>query len=61
MAFNAFAFRPAQIHAQQHGGPVLRLGAAGAGLDGHDGVEVIGFAGEQRPGFQFADVVFGGG
>ena len=55
---NAFTFRPAEIHAQKHGSPILRLGAAGAGLDGHDGVEVIGFAGEKCPGFEFADVSF---
>ena len=42
----AFALRPAQIHAQQNRSPILRLGATGAGLDGHDGVEVIVFAGE---------------
>ena len=27
------AVRPLQIHAQQHGGPILRFGAAGAGLN----------------------------
>src|SRR5690606_39322833 len=26
------AFRPARVHAQQHRGPVLALGAAGAGV-----------------------------
>ena len=40
-----FLFRPAQIHAQEHFGPVLRFGAAGAGFDGDDGVEAIVFAG----------------
>src|ERR1700722_1631530 len=54
----AFAFCPAQVHAQEHGGPILRFGAAGARLDGHDGVEMIGFAGEKRPGFQLAVEVF---
>ena len=29
---------PAQVHAQQHLGPVLRVGAAGAGAHGDDGV-----------------------
>ena len=53
------ALRPAQIHAQQNGGPVLRLRAAGAGLDGHDGVQVIVFAGEQRLRFEFGDIRFG--
>jgi len=55
---HTFAFRPPEIHAQQYGGPVLRFGAAGAGLDGHDGVEVIAFSGEQRLGFQVGDVIF---
>ena len=32
------AFRPAQIHPQQHLGPVLRLGPAGARMDGDDRV-----------------------
>ena len=39
------ALSPAQVHAQQHFGPVLRLRAAGAGLDGEDGVQAIAFAG----------------
>jgi hypothetical protein len=34
----------------------LRFGSASAGLDGHDGVEVIGFSREERFGFQFGDV-----
>jgi hypothetical protein len=54
------ALRPSQIHAKKNGSPVLRFGAAGAGLDGHDGVEVVGFSGEERFGFQFGDVGIGG-
>ena len=38
---------PALVHAQQHFGPVLALGAAGAGVDFDIGVETVGFAGEQ--------------
>jgi hypothetical protein len=38
----------------------LRLGTASSGLNGHDGVEVIGFAREERLGFQVADVSFRG-
>ena len=57
---HALSFRPAKVHAEQDGGPVLRFGAARAGLDGHDGVEVIAFAGEERLGFQVGDVRFGG-
>ncbi len=48
----AVLFSPARIHAQQHRGPVLALGAAGAGMDFEIGVEAIGLAREQR--FQLA-------
>ena len=58
---DALALRPAQIHAQEDRSPVLGLGAACARLDGHDGVEMIGLAGEQRARLLFGDVVFGGG
>ena len=50
------ALRPTQVHAKKDGCPVLRFRPARAGLDGHDGVEVIGFPGEERFGFQFGDV-----
>ena len=40
-------FRPAEIHAQQHLGPVLALGAAGTGVDLEEAVEAIGLAREQ--------------
>ena len=38
LGLEAAPLAPAQIHAQQHLGPVLRLGAAGAGLDVDEGV-----------------------
>ncbi len=41
-------FRPAQVHAQQHVGPVLRVGAARAGVDRADRVAVVVLTGEQR-------------
>jgi hypothetical protein len=37
----------------------LRLGAAGAGLDGHNGVEVISLAGKEGLGLQFRNVAIG--
>jgi hypothetical protein len=37
---------PAQVHAQQHIGPVLRLGAAGTGLNIEIGVVGVHFAAE---------------
>ena len=44
--------RPAQIHAQQHLGPILAFGAAGARMDSHDGALPIVRAVEQHPGFE---------
>ena len=41
LAREAAAFRPPEIHAQQHFRPVLRLGAAGARVDGKDRVGVV--------------------
>ena len=46
LALEAAALRPLQVHAEQHLGPVLRLGAAGAGMDRDDGVGAIVFAAE---------------
>ena len=43
--------RPAHIHPQQHFRPVLRLRAAGAGMDLQETVIAIGLAGQQA--FQF--------
>src|SRR6266404_7246177 len=57
---HTFALSPTQVHTQQDGSPVLRFGAAGARLDGHDGVEVIAFTGKQRFRFQVSDVTLGG-
>ena len=57
----SFAFRPAEIHAQQHFGPILRFHAARAGLDGHDGVQAVVLTGEQRERLQFGDIGVGGG
>ena len=37
---------PARVHAQEHRGPVLALGAAGAGMDLEIGVVAVGLAGE---------------
>ena len=43
----ATLLEPAQIHAQQHLGPVLRLGAAGARVDGDDGAALVVLAAEE--------------
>ena len=39
---------PVRVHPIEHRGPVLRLGAARACLEGDDGVVAVIFAGEQR-------------
>ena len=52
----AMPLRPAQVHAQEHLGPVGRLGAAGAGADRQDRVAVVVLAGEQERGPLAAEV-----
>ena len=42
----AVALGPTQVHAQQHLGPVLRLGSACAGMDRDDGAKPIAFTAE---------------
>jgi hypothetical protein len=42
----ALLFAPAQVHAHEHLGPVLGLGAARTRVDGDDGVVAVSFAGE---------------
>jgi hypothetical protein len=48
LRLEARALRPPQIHPHQHLRPVLRLGAAGAGVDRHDDVLLVLRAGEHR-------------
>ncbi len=56
--FKTTAFAPTQIHAFDHRGPVLRLGAAGTGLDVKEGVVSVHFPGEHAPEFQVGDLLF---
>jgi hypothetical protein len=49
-------FRPAQVHPQEHLGPVGRFGAAGARADRQDRVAIVVLAGEQE-GCPFPDEV----
>ena len=52
----ALALGPAQVHAQQHLGPILALGAPGAGMDLHDpALEKIVPAGEQQLGLELVE------
>ena len=58
LALEAAPLGPAQIHAQEHLGPVLRLGPARAGMDGDDGVLTVVLAAEHLlrfTGLDFAD------
>ena len=55
LGLEVVALGPAQVHAQQHLGPVLALGAAGAGVDGDDGAAVIVLAREQHRGFELIE------
>jgi hypothetical protein len=48
----ALAFAVAQVHAQQHRRPVLRFGAAGAGLDVDEAVQRVGRVVEHAPEFK---------
>src|SRR5579864_5375292 len=50
---------PAQVHAEQDLGPVLRVGAAGVGLDRDDGVTGVVFAGEERVLLQLCQLLLG--
>ena len=52
----AAALGPAQVHAQQHVGPVLGVGPALAGLDLADGVGLVVLAGEQRAQLELVEV-----
>ena len=53
----ALALGPSQVHAQEHFGPILAFGAAGAGVDRHDGGAGVVFAGEQHGGFEALEVL----
>ncbi len=48
--------RPPQVHAEQHLGPVLRFGSAGAGVERGDRVVVVVLAAEERRELQLLEV-----
>ena len=54
----AVRLRPAAVHTEQHLRPVLRLGAAGAGVEGQNGVVVVVLAVEHRHQLQLVDGFF---
>ena len=47
-SLKSLPLRPAQIHSQQHVSPVLRLRASGSGMNRHNGVAGVVFAGQKR-------------
>ena len=51
----AAPLRPAQVHAQEHVGPVLRVGTAGPGVHRADRVAVVVLAREQREQLEIAE------
>ena len=51
----AASLRPSQVHAQQHVGPVLRVGAAGTGVHRADRVAVVVLTREQREQLEVAE------
>ena len=53
--FETVLVGPAQVHAQQHVGPVLGLGAAGTGLDVEVGVVGVHLAAEHAAELQFLE------
>ena len=58
LGFETLGLAPAQVHAQQHFGPVLRLGAAGAGLDVEEGIVFVHFAGKHASELELGDGFF---
>jgi hypothetical protein len=55
LGLEALALRIAQVHALKHAGPVLRLGAAGAGLDFDEAVVRVERIAEHPLEFEFRD------
>ena len=47
LAGKAVALGPAGVHPKEHLGPVLGFGAAGAGMEGEDGVGVVVLSGKE--------------
>ena len=54
----AARFRPAQVHAHQHAGPVLGFGAAGTGLNIEVAVGAVVFAGEHAAELKLCQLLF---
>jgi len=55
------ALRPAQVHAQEHLGPIAGVGAPGAGVDGNDGVGGVVLAAEHATQLGLGEIAPGDG
>ncbi len=60
LELEAATFGPSLVHAQQHLGPVLGVGATLARLDRAHGVGVVPFAGEQRAQLELVELCVDG-
>ena len=58
LGLEAARFGPAQIHAHQHAGPVLRFRSAGTGLDIEVAIGAVVFTGEHAAEFQLRQLLF---
>ena len=55
--FEALVFSPAQIHAQDHVGPILSLGSAGTGLNFQIGIILVLLATEHAAEFELCQML----
>jgi hypothetical protein len=55
LALQSVAFAPAQVHPEQHFGPVLGIGAPGAGVDGDDRIPGVILTTKQHLSLAFVD------
>ena len=53
-------FSPACVHAQEHIGPILRLGTSGTGMNRDDGIFIIVPAAKKGVKLQLAQLLFQG-
>jgi len=58
ISFESVALGPAQIHPQQHPGPILSVGPAGTGVDGDYRVARVVGTGKQHLGLGCFDLAF---
>ena len=57
LCLETFGISPAQIHPEQHFGPILGFGAAGAGLNVDERIVCIHFAAEHPAKFELGDLL----